>query len=801
MRLLVPLDDDAALDPARVGLKFVSLARAHRQGFPVPRAVAVATAAHRLFRERAAFPEDLARELPELARELGLEGGGLSVRSSATLEDLDGRSFAGVYDTFLNVRSQEELRRRIRDCWVSAEAEVVRGYLAQSGLAGEAPAMGVILQRMVHAAAAGVAFSRNPLHPERDEVVVEGVEGLGEKLVSGRVTPCRVFVRGSGEVEVDGRAEAGDGSRPPLAEEHWRRIAELAREVETRFAAGPQDVEWAADGERRIWLLQARPITTLEEGAATDVPAGAWTRRIAVDLWADRLTPFLGGVMVANAPRFDFSRTSRAVGIPVVQPALAVVDGYLYVNCESLQQLLTILPRSLRIPDLRDLFPPGFELEAVPPPGPGRLTAFALRAALLGLRSPRANPLLCLGISRRGLARLRRRLRRLEALPCGTPAAALARVRAAVEVMAQLQERNQWPYYYATVTTLVLRWLVVDRAGRGHADFLALLSGGARNVTAEIEHRFRQLAATVRRGPELAARFESEEPEDLAATLPEPLAGELAAFLARYGCRGRHRALTVERWAERPGEVVAMLATLARREETRRPSGATGAPEVAEARAALPWGTRLLLGPLRRLSRSYLDLREDLRFALDEILFALRRALLGLGEATGLGDSVFFLTDGELGGAVSGELSLEAARERARRRRRRFRQAAAPPDFYLGGRPVDDLTAELEELVGVGTSPGRVVGRARIVSDPTRVDLADGDVLVAANTDPGWTPVLSAVGAVVVEEGGLLNHCSIVARELGIPAVVGVRGATRRIPEGARITVDGDRGTVRIQPD
>jgi pyruvate,water dikinase len=111
---------------------------------------------------------------------------------------------------------------------------------------------------------------------------------------------------------------------------------------------------------------------------------------------------------------------------------------------------------------------------------------------------------------------------------------------------------------------------------------------------------------------------------------------------------------------------------------------------------------------------------------------------------------------------------------------------------------VEEATAAGDLLHGTGTSPGRKTGRARIVRDPTTAALAEGDILVAANTDPGWTPVLSVVHGVVVEEGGLLNHCSIVARELGIPAVVGVRRATRRIADGASITIDGDAGTVRI---
>ncbi len=159
---------------------------------------------------------------------------------------------------------------------------------------------------------------------------------------------------------------------------------------------------------------------------------------------------------------------------------------------------------------------------------------------------------------------------------------------------------------------------------------------------------------------------------------------------------------------------------------------------------------------------------------------------------------MFFFSAAELEELVAGRLERGTARRLARERRRRLAAHTEAASFLVDGRPVEEPSAGGDLLRGTGTSPGRKTGRARIVRDPTAAELAEGDILVAANTDPGWTPVLSVVHGVVVEEGGLLNHCSIVARELGIPAVVGVRGATRAIPDGAAVTIDGDAGTVRI---
>ena len=790
MRYLIRFDDEAALDPALVGPKFVGLARAARAGFPVPPAVAVSTAAQ----SGDVVPPGLAEELRAAAAEIGLESG-VSVRSSATLEDLAGRSFAGVYQTFLDVTGERAVLERIEDAWKSAGGSVATSYLEQAGFAGETPGMAVIVQRMVAATAAGVAFSVDPVSPASGEAVVEAVAGLGERLVSGHVTPWRAYVGAGGALRTV-PPEGQDAGPPPLTDEQWRRVAALAREVAGAFG-GPHDVEWAVDGEGRIWLLQARPITSLRE-EPEEIPAGAWTRRIAVDLWADQLTPFLADHMLRNAPRFDFSRMARFVGMPVVQPALSVIHGFLYVNCAGLEKVLAMVPRGLRIPDLLDLFPPGTETDRVPPPRLSKLLSVVLRSLIQGVVFPQSNPLLCEGLSRRGLERLGRRLDAIEGATPADAAAALAKVRAASEALAQLQIRNQWPYFYATVFTVVLRWLAAKRYGLSHGEFLQLISGGMNNVTSDIQHEFRRIASLIGDDAALAEKLEEEETIGL-EMLPPPVRREFDRFLARYGCRARHRSITYRRWAEAPVEVLGMVRTLVRQPS---PAGAPadggdGGREVLR-RVGRPG--RWLLGAVQRLARRYLDLREDLRFFLDKILYLIRRSLLDLGEKTGLGEGVLFLADGELEDLVAGRLDAAAARRLAGERRRRLAAHTEAASFIVDGRPVDEPTGVGDLLSGTGTSPGRKTGRARIVRDPTAAELAEGDILVAANTDPGWTPILSVVHGVVVEEGGLLNHCSIVARELGIPAVVGVRGATRRIPDGASITIDGDAGTVRIGP-
>jgi pyruvate,water dikinase len=798
MKAIIHFDDPEALDPDVVGHKFRSLAQAHRAGLRVPPAVAVSAKAHRLFSERHTWPAGLWEEIGQAVRTLDLSHG-IAVRSSATLEDLGEASFAGQYQTHLDVRSPEQLRATIEACWASADSPIVRSYLAQRGRAGETPLMAVVLQKMVHPRCAGVAFSRNPVAPAAGEAVVESVPGLGEDLVSGHATPRRARVEADGTVLVE--PAAGEPPAVELTDGQWREIAALARQVE-RNAGTPQDVEWALDEAGQLWLLQSRAITTLGE-AELRCPPGAWTRKIADDLWADRLTPFLADAMLRNCPRWDLSAIRRFLGMPVIRPTLAVVDGLLYVNVASVAAAAAFLPSHLNLAHVEALFPPGYDRGRFPPPSRSRRLSVCLRVPFLGLMAPQSLPFLCRVLTRRKTKGLRRRLARVAGMEAGTPRQALEKVRAGVELLTRAQAVNQFPYFYATAFTWVLSGLVEGAGKRGHGEFLTLISGNGRNVTVEMEQAFRRIAEKISADPETAARFRSGEPVSL-ASLPADIGSMVEDLLQRYGCRARHRTLAVPRWAEAPEEVCGMLRGLIavapqmagarqdRGEDAAR-AGRTTRAILRQLPGMVRYPARIVLGPARR----FLDLREDLRFFLDQVLFLLRRSLLDLGERTRLGDLAFFLTDAELEDTVSGGLTIDAAQALAQRRQAHFRRPAEAATFLIDGRKVEPLASLDGALRGVGASPGRVSGRARIVTDPTKDEIQAGEILVARNTDPGWTPILSQVAGIVVEEGGLLNHCSIVARELGIPAVVGLRHATQIFKDGDRLLIDGGLGLAR----
>jgi pyruvate,water dikinase len=809
-----------------VGHKFSALARAFRAGFAVPRAVAISAEAHRYFLTHNRWPAGLLSDVAGTARELGLTEG-LSIRSSGIREDLEQQSFAGLYRSFLAVIHEKDLKGCIEKCWKSAESENIQSYTRSVPPEDNKLLMGVILQQMVPAAFAGVAFSRNPMHPSRDEMVIEAIEGLAQNFVSGHTSPHRALVDRHGNLTVVAPGEQSSSKNKNnallLTESQWHSIADLVRQLEAFGDGVPLDIEWAIDDRNKLWLLQVRAITALNKEEPI-VPAGIWTRKIANDLWADRLTPFLAYAMIKNAPHYDLSRILKFLGIPVVTPTMTVINGYLYVNIKSLIQVVAFIPQKFRIADLAGLFPPKFDLNKIPLPGLLKNLSVAIRCLFLPIREPGVIPFICLWLSLRHQKKINKRLGDLARLPDVTPRQALEKIMLALDTMAYIQITNQWPYSYATVFVWILRWLVVDILGLQYSDFLRLLSKGGNNITIDIEKKFREMSRNISSDAVLKTRFLNESSSRLATTLPAGFKDKFDAFLKIYGCRTPHRTLYVQRWAEAPETVIEILQSLLGHQHSllsasdNDPSAGTGHLKTKDKqefdhRPVTSWddilkskrgrhrriarlGVRLIL----RLTLRFLDLREELRFLLDKVLYQIRKGLFVLGQQIGLGDMVLFLNQEELNQLVWGELSLNAAKSLAQDRHTSFSKSFDPSPFYIDGQPVDEFPIDAKILRGTGTSPGSVTGRARIVEDPARANLKKGDIIVARNADPGWTPVLSLVNGMVLEEGGLLNHCSIVARELGIPSIVGVRQATEKIPDGSLIMLDGGLGLVRLEP-
>ena len=283
MGYLIHFEDKEALNAKMVGQKFCVLAKAFRAGFAVPKAVAVSTEAHQYYLSHNRWPDGLAEEVVKAAIALEISQG-LSIRSSATREDLEKQSFAGQYRSFLQVVDKEDLKRNIEKCWKCVTSKTVQSYLNASNMPEKEekiPPMAVVIQKMVDARAAGIAFGRNPMKPARKEIVIEAVNGLAEDLVSGHQTPYRALVDENGMVKVTPpaiKSRAADEKDPLLyLYPFWRGIAQLVKDLEFYNGTKPLDIEWAVDDQNKIWLLQSRTITALDDAAA-QIPPGLWTR-------------------------------------------------------------------------------------------------------------------------------------------------------------------------------------------------------------------------------------------------------------------------------------------------------------------------------------------------------------------------------------------------------------------------------------------------------------------------------------------------------------------------------------------
>jgi rifampicin phosphotransferase len=746
---VITLGEAARLDPAAaptlLGSKAASLARLIGAGFPVPAGVVVTAAA-------AADWDQAVARLRSAATELGGRDQRFAVRSSAAAEDLAGASYAGQYETVLDVRLDElpDAVRRVFDSAASARVSAYRQAHPQAAAAGPSGSdvgMAVLVQVMVAAEAAGVAFTANPVSGDRDEVVITAVRGLGERLVSGQATGDQWIVH-------DGHARRTRATEEAITADQARQLATLARRVQAHFGS-PQDLEWAittdpsdiSGTEGGLWLLQARPMTALPDPVDWTPPApGYWMRNLRLGEWLpEPMTPLFADWLLDRIDHGEQQATREDVGAALEFPH-AAVNGWYYLATPRLS------PRTIATALLQ---------------GRGRLLRF-MRSAVLGPgRDPvAADRQLLAGLAERWHTELLPRYQRLvqegdQQLPTASPEQLAA---------------------------------IVDQVGAAAGEqlwSLAVVGGAAWKMEGALARFWRQhLAATIDASvQELLVGLPGSQPD-----LPphavqsldwaHPTAGELSWSPPRPS-EDRHRELATRREAL----TAQCLAVLGDR------------PQLQARFQAL-----------LEVAQRYAVIREQQARQLTLGWPLLRRCVLRLGgllQAEGVIDraeDVFFLTRADLDThAPMGEVV-------ARRRDvwERQRRLLAPLTI---GRPPRLLAKELLEaveavrstepapqdaIVGQPASPGRASGPVRVVHGPGDFDrFQPGEVLVARATAPAWTPLFARAVAVVTDGGTLAAHASLVAREYGIPAVVATGDATTRLVDGQVVTVDGGAGTVR----
>lgn len=774
--LVAPLRAFGRSDLERAGGKGANLGELIRIGMPVPDGFVVTTDAYsavevpardRVSYEQAELPAPVARAITDAYVALG--GGPVAVRSSATAEDLPGAAFAGQQDTYLNVIGEAAVLDAVRRCWGSLWAERAVAYRARLGIDPDDVRIAVVVQRMVDPDAAGVMFTADPVSGDRELIVVEAGAGLGEAVVSGLVTPdryvldhaakLRQYTPGRNEVVV--RATAGGGvshdTAPAGARLDDAVLAELVRlgtEIERHFGR-PQDIEWAVESGR-VHLLQARPMTALPP-PPLDHRLNPLQRRLAavlMELLPTRPYPMDMSTWVPHGPAGLMAKVTESLGIRrAFEAFLREEEGVVY-------QLV--------------------------PPRPHPTPRVLLAPFRVASRARRFDPARWTDDRRYGA--YRERVRDLAAQDLtALDWAALVRVpREALDLVEPVADLriDYLPGSGVAVARLFLA-LKLTRSRRRLGDLM--LDGRSR--TEQANRDLEALAAIVRADPALAERFAMEEPAELLPVVERM--PQFEALLAEHGHRESASPLLASSptWGEAPEIVVGLIKALA----------TSDAEPPAKPRADA--GLTPRMSRLVERARAGVAFREDSHYEFTRPLPILRAALRELGgrlaAAGALEDAediwhvrleeIEVLEEPGAGGALR---DLAAARS-ARREELAGVRMIDPRAVFPARDAGDALVA------GEPASGGRASGPVRIIREPAEFGrLAVGDILVCPYTNPSWTPLFQRAAAVVVDSGGIASHAAIVAREYGIPAIMGTADGTAVLRDGQTVTVDGDTGRV-----
>jgi pyruvate,water dikinase len=857
MRLVSWLAELGKGDGDLAGGKGANLGELLRASLPVPAGFVITTAAYRHFvaanslqpqierLARAAPPEDLTALTdatnaigalfdqailpPEVATAIReayatLREPPVAVRSSATAEDLPGASFAGQMETYLNIRGAEALLAAVRRCWASLWTARAISYRAKQGIAPAAVSLAVVVQELLAADAAGVLFTANPVNGRRDQTVIDGCWGLGEALVGGQVTPDHwvVNARTGAVLEVQVarkeamtvRQETGTALLPVatglqeklvLDETQVAALAELGRRVAAHYGL-PQDIEWVL-AQGRLYLVQARPITSLFPLPRPE-PAVAAGERVYVCLnvlqgLVEPITP-----MGIAAFRTLLGGVAGLVGVRVrrgeAPPPFKVAAGRMYLDITAALQNRTTRPVVLRGSGALDR-----QVSAILHFLVERDQNLVARPGRFPFRPP-------YGI-------LLRRLGQLFSVVF-FPDAARARILDRTEAFVQALEMRAGALRGLAERQRFVEEVLPALGPKLFSLGLPLVLGSGLLAVSLVRAKLQAwLGDATSLQPVLRALPHNPTTEmDLALwgvsqRLKEegvaPSAGHPAveAFLARYGHRAaREIDLGVPRWSEDPTPILNVLRTYLTHGPEADPARhfRQGVERADETVANLIGRVRREKGRLRaawlrfllRRVRALAGVREYPKFYAVRILAVIRRVLAGAGaELAKSGrldraEDVFFLDLGDL--QSSHDLRGLAAANRADYERERSRRAIPRVMTSTGETFYTAPTTTPGALVGTAASPGVYEGPVRVVFDPREAHLGPGEVLVAPGTDPAWTPLFLSAGALVMEIGGIISHGSVVAREYGIPAVVGVAGATQQLRTGQRVRVDGENGLV-----
>lgn len=778
---------------ATVGGKGASLAQLARAGLPVPAGFHITTRAYREFITAGGLAEEIAKALEDsdsvnlataeavisaafMRREIppnvaavirtayrGLSGVPVAVRSSATAEDLPDMSFAGQHDSYLNVATEQDVLESVKRCWASLWTARAIGYRIYNNVDTDDLALAVVVQQMVHADAAGVMFTANALTGARDELMVDVAWGLGEALVSGEVTPdSYVIAHGSHDIKHKSLNANVTALDPALLGE----LAGLGERIQQLYGR-PMDIEWAVESGR-FAILQARPITTLpesfEEWNDTRLGDYLWTSGNVSEAVPSVMTPMTWSVI-------------QALAMPPIagHPTSGNIGGRFYLNLSATMAIGSAFGMGKAVRQASEQtfgrIPDEVEVPRLPMSRLALIRA-AIPTALLFVRQGRAYR------------------KNLSTLLTSTPVQCQALHDRVAAISSQQELLELWQSDVDHLLRVTCQTLDAGARQVGAAKLrqqLGKLVGEADTNTL--------LTGLHGDGHELA----SLGPVTGLARLRR---GEITRdeYVRAWGHRCPEEfELSAPRPAEDPAWIDRQLEVLADPEDLLRRQGKARAATWERVRQGLGRKAGRIGRQLERAA-SAARARERARSEMVRTFWVLRAFVLRASELTG--HDLFFLQLDEMLAVLGGDsapLEHIPARQAAYAH---YRSLPPYPGLIRGlfdPEAAPSSAPSGDAITGFPGVPGVVEGVARVVSTVEEGEaLRPGEILVTTVTNVGWTPLFPRAAAVVTDVGAPLSHAAIVARELGIPAVVGCGNATTRLSTGDRIRVDGGQGTVTL---
>ena len=778
--------------------------------------------------------ESVTEEVEQALRTLCAKGELVAVRSSASDEDGAEHSFAGQLDSFLSVAAKD-VPAKVAEVWRSGFSERILAYRKQNGLSLVPRPPAVLIQRMVNADTAGVAFSADPVTGRRGVAVVSAVFGLGDALVSGEANADTWQVDRSGKIVQAVPAE--QGRKPVLTDEQVRAVAALARRCAAHFGR-PQDIEWAIErGE--LYLLQSRPVTSIARMADPDGVLNLWDNSNIAESYGGVTTP-LTYTFARRAYEEVYRQFCRLMVVPAARIAdnahvfrcmIGLINGRVYYNLLNWYRVLAMLPGFTvnrrfmeQMMGVKEPLPEELLREFQSASAMDRFKdALNLAGTIAGLI---ANHFTLPSRIRQFYARLNDALR-----PPNPPLEEARPDELAVayqELERQLLTRWDAPLvndFFAMIFYGVLRKLVAKWCGDTDGTLQNnLLCGEGGMISAEPARRVKELAVIAAKHPGLAKTLCDAPLEEMMAAVEQApeFAADYRSYLSRFGDRCLDELkLESATLHDDPTALLRSIGHLATREQAAKPTNIEATlrneaeARVNEALRGRPLRSAIFRWVLRQ-TRARVRERENLRFERTRLFGRVRRIFVAMGQQFAARDlidtpgDIFYLELDEIMGYCDGTATTTDLRALVALRRAefaRYKEQEAPTDRFETRGPVyhgntyrraAETTSDAgSDWKGIGCCPGVVRGPVRVVTDPRNAVIKPGEILVAERTDPGWIMLFASAAGLLVERGSLLSHSAIVSREMGIPSIVSIPGITKSLQTGDQVEMNGSTGSVK----